>query len=96
MSADPRGLAAMPSLGPASARMLIEAGVENPAALRRMGAEAAYRRLRFVFGRRCPATYLYALDIAVRAVHWRDMSRARMARLKRIAQRIQRELAERT
>ncbi len=91
--ADAAGLAAMSSLGKASARMLIQAGVKTPAQLKKIGAEEAYRRLRFTFGRRATATYLYALDIAVRGVHWADLADARMAKLKAAAARIQAEIA---
>ncbi len=93
MTGDLKGLAALPSLGPATARMLIEAGVETPAQLRKLGAEAAYRRLRFAFGKRASATYLYALDIALRGGRWDDLTAARMAKLRAIALRIQREIA---
>jgi len=72
--------------------MLIEAGVTSPAQLREMGAEAAYRALRFTHGARAHATYLYALDVAVRGLHWRNLTAARLARLKAVARRIQAEL----
>lgn len=72
--------------------MLIEAGIETPAQLRKRGAEAAYRALRFHFGKRATATYLYALDIAIRGVHWADLSEARMEKLRTIALRIQRQV----
>jgi DNA transformation protein and related proteins len=93
VSADLKALAAMPSLGQASARMLAEVGVATPAQLKELGPAAAYRRLRFAFGKRAPATYLYALDIACRGAHWRDMSAARMARLRAEALRIQAEVS---
>lgn len=73
--------------------MLIEAGVATVEELRKIGAVEAYRRLRFTFGARATATYLYALDIAVRGKHWSDLSEARMAKLRAEALRIQRELA---
>ncbi|MBI1340253.1 hypothetical protein GC169_08615 [bacterium] len=82
-------LAALPSLGPESARMLVEAGVEDVEALMRLGPEAAYHRLRFAFGRRATTNFLYALDNAVTGTRWRDMSRARKAELREAAKRIQ-------
>jgi hypothetical protein len=88
-----RALAALPSLGPASARMLIEVGVRDPEDLRARGAEAAYRALRFAHGARATATFLlYALDVAVRGVAWADLGAARMARLRARALQIQDEL----
>ena len=81
-----RALAALPSLGRTSAEMLIEAGVESPEALRAMGAVEAFARLRFAHGRRVTTNFLYALDIAIRGVHWRDLSDARMAELRAAAE----------
>lgn len=92
MTSDLKALAAMPSLGKASARMLAEVGIETPAQLTKLGPAGAYRQLRFAFGKRVPATYLYALDIACRGVHWRDMTEARMAKLRAEALRIHAEV----
>jgi DNA transformation protein and related proteins len=82
----------MSSLGPASAEMLIEAGVETPDQLRAMGAVEAYRRLRFACGRRATATFLYSLDVAIRGIHWKDLEPERMAQLRTIALAIQAEI----
>lgn len=91
--ADFDGLAAMPSLGKASARRLIEIGVRTPAELRRIGAEEAYRRLRHAFGKQITASWIYALDVAIRDIHWQAQTAAQAAKLKAAAQRIQLELA---
>lgn len=92
MTADPKGLAALPCLGPASARMLIEAGVETPAQLKKLGALKAYRALRFTHGRRAGPAYLYALDNAIAGRHWRAFTEARLAELKPHAARIVEDL----
>lgn len=76
-----RALAKLPSLGPASARMLAEAGVETPEALHEIGAVEAYRRLRFAFGKRVTASYLYALHVALNAMRWSDLGGAEKAAL---------------
>lgn len=81
----------MPSLGRAMADALIEIGVSTPAALRRLGAEEAWRRLRFAHGRRITVTWIYALDIAIRGGHWDDLTPARMAALRAVAEAIRAE-----
>lgn len=92
MPADLKGLAALPCLGPASARMLIEAGVETPAQLKKLGPADAYRKLRFTFGKRAGAPYLYALDNAIAGRPWRGFTHERMNELKPLALQIQAEL----
>ncbi|HVY02420.1 MAG TPA: TfoX/Sxy family DNA transformation protein [Caulobacterales bacterium] len=82
---DPKGLAALRSLGKTTAHMLIEAGVPDPAALRRMGAVEAWRRLRLLHGRRVTASFLYALEAGVTDTRWSDLTPARLAELKAIA-----------
>ena len=70
--------------------MLIEAGIESPAALRRAGAVEAWRRLRMLFGKRVTASYLYALEAAVTNTKWNELAAKRVAELKAIAQRVAR------
>ena len=79
------GLAALPSLGPVSAAMLVEAGVTNADALRALGAVEAWRRLRFVHGRRVTLNFLYALDNAVSGQRWSEMDGSRRAELRQLA-----------
>ena len=58
------------NIGPASVRQLREVGVATPAALRKMGAVAAYRRLKHAFPRQITLVMLYALEGAIRDCHW--------------------------
>ena len=81
-------LAQMSCLGPASARMLAEAGVPDPQTLARIGPEEAYRRLRFTFGKRASASYLYALEAAARGCRWRDVGEVRKSHLRKLAHAI--------
>lgn len=92
---DREGLAALSSLGPVSADMLIEAGIPTPGALREVGALEAWRRLRFHHGRRVTTNFLYALEVAIRGVHWRDLGADRKAELRAAAQEIVRRLSVR-
>lgn len=85
---DLKGLRAMPSLGMASAERLVDAGITTPAMLRKIGAEEAWRRLRFAHGRRITITWIYALDIAIRGIAWRDLSKARSGQLRAAAEAI--------
>ena len=87
---DPKGIMAMRSLGKATASMLIQAGVENPGTLRRIGAVEAWRRIRMMFGKRVTASYLYALEAAVTDTPWNDLTPKRVAELKMIAQDVAR------
>ena len=83
-----RALAALPSLGPVSARMLVEAGVVDVPTLRRLGSVEAYRRLRFHFGRRATLNFAFALECAVRNLDWRHLEPRRKEELRRAAGQI--------
>ena len=89
---DLKGLAAMPSLGKASAELLVDVGITTPTMLRRIGAEEAWRRLRFAHGKRVTVTWVYALDIAIRGIPWKELSEARAAKLKAAAEAIKAEI----
>ncbi len=58
------------NIGPASIRQLREVGIEDAAALRKLGAIAAYRRLKHAFPREVSLVMLYALEGALRGCHW--------------------------
>lgn len=60
----------MRNLGPVSERQLREIGIDSPAALRRLGAVAAYWRLKHRFPREVTLVMLYALEGALRDLHW--------------------------
>lgn len=79
------GVEGMQGLGPVTAKRLAEIGIHNPAELRAVGAVAAFRALRFRFGRDVTANALYALDAAIRDVHWREVDEPTKARLRREA-----------
>lgn len=72
--------------------MLIEAGIETPTQLKKLGAANAYRKLRFAFGKKAGAPYIYALDNAIRGISWRSFTEERMNELKPLALQIQVEL----
>src|SRR5262245_46017943 len=81
-------LAALPSLGRTSAQMLVEVGVPNEAALKRLGPLACFRALRFRFGRRVSTNFIYALECAIRGIAWRALALRRKAALRAAAQDI--------
>jgi DNA transformation protein len=58
------------NIGPASVRQLREVGIANEAALRKLGAIPAYRRLKHAFPREVSLVMLYALEGALRDCHW--------------------------
>ena len=58
------------NIGPASIRQLREVGIDDTAALRKLGALAAYRRLKHAFPREVTLVMLYALEGALRDCHW--------------------------
>lgn len=65
-----RPLEALTNLGKIAARQLAEIGIASEAELRAAGAVAAYLRLKDHFGRGVSLNYLYALDGALKGVHW--------------------------
>lgn len=85
-------LAALPSLGAVSARMLIEADVADVAALRRVGVVECYRRLRFRHGRRATLNFAYALECAILGLDWRALSAERKAEIKAAARAVEADL----
>ena len=89
---DLKGLRAMPSLGKASAELLVDVGIITPEMLRKVGAEEAWRRLRFAHGKRVTITWIYALDIAIRGIPWKELSEARARKLRAAAEAIIAEL----
>lgn len=82
-------LAALPSLGLVSARMLIEADIPDVDTLRRLGVIECYRRLRFHHCKRATLNFAYALECAIHGLHWRDLSAERKAEIKAQARAIE-------
>jgi DNA transformation protein and related proteins len=61
------------NIGPASVRQLRDVGIEDEAALRKLGALDAYRRLKHAFPRHVSLVMLYALEGALRGCHWNHL-----------------------
>lgn len=76
-----RPLADMRSLGPATARMLIEVDIADEDMLRTVGAVEAWHRLRFRFGSHVTLIALYAMEAALRGCDWRSLDAETKARL---------------
>lgn len=87
-------LAALPSLGQTSARMLIDAGVADVEDLRRLGPIECYRRLRFFHGKRVTINFVYAMECAIHGLDWRLLSGERKAELKAEARAVGAQLAD--
>jgi predicted flap endonuclease-1-like 5' DNA nuclease len=68
------------NLGPASARMLADAGITTLVQLRRLGSVAAYVRARRA-NRGASLNLLYALEGALQGMHWRAVRRGRRLEL---------------
>lgn len=64
-------LTGIPNIGPATARSLIAAGVPDAAALRGMGADAAYRAL-LIAGERPHFIGYYVMHMALQGRPWND------------------------
>jgi DNA transformation protein len=73
------------SLGPVTAKRLAEVGIGDAKTLRQTGAVAAYKKLKFRFGKDVTLNALYGLDAAIRNVHWREIDDARKSELRRDA-----------
>jgi DNA transformation protein len=65
-----QNLSRLKNIGPVTVRQLREVGIESEAALRRLGAFDAYRRLKHAFPREVSLVMLYALEGALRGCHW--------------------------
>lgn len=70
------------NLGPMSAYMLAEAGIQSVEDLRELGAVEAYARLKFAFGRRIGLNALWALDAGLADIDWRSLPPERKAELR--------------
>lgn len=66
----PDDLLRLKNIGPATVRQLRDVGIENEADLRKLGALAAYRRLKHAFPREVTLVMLYALEGGLRDCHW--------------------------
>jgi DNA transformation protein and related proteins len=84
-AADLSSLSGLRNLGPASARMLTEAGIETAEELQALGAAKAFMRVKFVFGRHATLHLLWALHGALAGEDWRALSPETRERLKREA-----------
>ncbi|HEV6965861.1 TfoX/Sxy family protein [Roseateles sp.] len=78
--ADPNDPAGLPNLGPKSREMLAAAGIAGVDELRRLGAVAAYARVKRA-DPRASLNLLWALEGALCGLHWRDVARERRTSL---------------
>lgn len=69
------GIAGLANLGPASARMLRAAGIDNVAQLNEFGAVEAFRRVR-ASGATPSLNLLWALEGALTGRHWQEVAHA--------------------
>lgn len=67
----------MLNIGQTTADMLRQAGIETPEQLAKLGAIAAWRRLREVHGERANRNALYAIDGALLNTRWNALPFAR-------------------
>ena len=74
-------LESLSSLGPASGQWLASVGIDTVAELKRVGAAEAFGRVRFRIGRAATRNLLYALEAALRDVHWTAITPADKDRL---------------
>jgi DNA transformation protein len=75
--------ALFPGIGPVTERRLVEVGVKDGAALRKLGAVAAYQRLKFRYGKAVTLNALYGLEAVILGCHWLAIPEARKEELKR-------------
>ncbi|HVO01172.1 MAG TPA: TfoX/Sxy family protein [Candidatus Cybelea sp.] len=75
--------AIFPGIGPVTERRLIEIGVKDRAALKKLGAVKAYRRLRFRYGKDVTLNALYGLEAVILGCDWRQLPDSRKTELKR-------------
>ena len=66
-------------------RRLVEVGIKDLAALRKLGAVKAYQRLKFRCGKAVTLNALYGLEAVLLGCHWLAIPQARKDELKRAA-----------
>jgi len=84
--ARPQTSSIFPGIGPVTERRLIEVGIVDLKALRRLGAVAAYQRLKFRFGKDVTLNALYGLEAVILGCDWRALTAERKEGLKREVQ----------
>lgn len=77
---DRAGVHRLRNLGPRSAAMLAEAGIETVGDLRALGAAGAFRRLRFM-GAKPSRNLLWAMAAGLQGRDWRTLDEAEKAAL---------------
>ena len=77
--------ALFPGIGPVTERRLVEVGIGNLAALRKLGAVKAYQRLRFRYGKDVTLNALYGLEAVLLGCHWLAIPKARKEELRQAA-----------
>ena len=70
-----------PGIGPVTEKRLVEVGIKDRAALRKLGAVPAYQRLKFRYGRAVTLNALYGLEAVILGCHWQAIGAARKAEL---------------
>ena len=75
----------LPGLGPASEAWLAAVGITTVDELRRVGVAEAFGLIRFRIGRAATRNLLYALEAALRGVHWTEINPSDKRRLCRAA-----------
>jgi len=82
--------AVFPGIGPVTEWRLIEVGIGDLAALRKLGALTAYQRLKFRYGKSVTLNALYGLEAVLLGCHWLAIPTARKKELKSAAAMIPR------
>jgi DNA transformation protein len=81
--------AIFPGIGPVTERRLIEVGIADVAALRKLGVVKAYQRLKFRYGKDVTLNALYGLEAVLRGVDWTAIKQERKDELKHAAEKIE-------
>ena len=85
MAARDRPVSDLKNLGPVTARLLCEVGIETERQLRAIGPVAAYCRLKHMAPRQITFVCLYALEGAMSEIHWNKIPGPRKEALRRQA-----------
>ncbi len=70
MATRDRPVPELKNIGPVTARLLCEVGIETERQLRAIGPVTAYCRLKHMAPRQITFVCLYALEGAMREIHW--------------------------
>lgn len=67
-------ISSLRNIGPKSAKMLADVGIETIESLREIGAVNAFHRLKFTFDDRVSLNFLWGMEAGLRDIPWQHLT----------------------